>query len=195
MSETIPSSSLPPHNIGSSIVILRARAGWIIAFGALVALLGLVALGSVVLATLVSVYFVGFMMILAGIAEIGIGIHNKTWGGFLLWILLGLIYLGAGVSVLMNPLLAAGILTLFLGAFLIASGVVRIILGFRMKAGTAWWLVVLSGVITTLLGMIILAHWPFSSIYVLGLFLSLDLMFAGAGWMGLGMALRRHLHA
>lgn len=195
MSETIPSSSLPPHNIGSSIVILRARAGWIIAFGALVALLGLVALGSVVLATLVSVYFVGFMMILAGIAEVGIGIHNKTWGGFLLWILLGLIYLGAGVSVLMNPLLAAGILTLFLGAFLIASGVVRIILGFRMKAGTAWWLVVLSGVITTLLGMIILAHWPFSSIYVLGLFLSLDLMFAGAGWMGLGMALRRHMHA
>ncbi len=194
MSQTNLTGGIPPHNLGSGIVALRARAGWIIAFGVLVTALGVLAFGSVLVATLVSVYFVGIMMLLAGIAEVGIGVHNKTWGGFFIWVLLGLIYLGAGISVLMNPVLAAGVLTLFLGAFLVASGAVRMFLGFQMQAGSAWWFVVLSGAITTLLGIIILAHWPVSSLYVLGLFLSIDLMFAGIGWIGFGAALRRHMH-
>ncbi len=46
--------------------------------------------------------------------------------------------------------------------------------------------VVVSGVITLLLGLIILIHWPVSSLYVLGIFLGVDLVFAGAGWIGLG---------
>lgn len=195
MSQNFAPGSSPPHNLGSGIVALRARSGWIIAFGVLVVALGVLAFGSVAFATLVSVYFVGIMMLLAGIAEVGIGVHNKTWSRFFMWVLLGLIYLGAGISVLMNPALAAGVLTLFLGAFLVASGAMRMFLGLMMQAGSAWWFVVLSGAITTLLGIIILAHWPVSSLYVLGLFLSIDLMFAGFGWMGFGAALRRHTHA
>ncbi len=51
--------------------------------------------------------------------------------------------------------------------------------------------VVVSGVITLLLGLIILIHWPVSSLYVLGIFLGVDLVFAGAGWIGLGLGLRQ----
>jgi uncharacterized membrane protein HdeD (DUF308 family) len=67
----------------------------------------------------------------------------------------------------------------------------RIILGFSVKEGTPWIWVVVSGAITLLLGLIILAHWPVSSLYILGLFLGIDLVFAGAGWIGLGLGLRR----
>jgi uncharacterized membrane protein HdeD (DUF308 family) len=52
-----------------------------------------------------------------------------------------------------------------------------------------------SGIITLLLGLIILAHWPVSSLYILGLFLGIDLVFAGAGWIGLGVGLRRRAPA
>ena len=192
MSVNLPFESRPPQSLNGAIAALRHRAGWIIAFGVVVAALGALAFSSVLLATLVSVYVVGIMMLLAGAAEVAMGFHAKSWSRFLVWVLLGLIYLGAGISVLMNPLLAAGLLTLFLGIFLIVGGLMRIFLGFQMKAGSSWRLVVLSGTITTLLGIIILAHWPVSSLYVLGVFLSLDLMFAGIGWIGLGMALRRH---
>jgi hypothetical protein len=50
--------------------------------------------------------------------------------------------------------------------------------------------VVFSGVITLLLGLIILAHWPVSSLYILGLFLGIDLVFAGVGWIGVGIGLK-----
>jgi uncharacterized membrane protein HdeD (DUF308 family) len=51
--------------------------------------------------------------------------------------------------------------------------------------------VALSGVITLLLGLLILARWPVSSLYILGLFLRIDLIMAGAGWIGIGIGLRR----
>ena len=90
-----------------------------------------------------------------------------------------------------NPLLTAVWLTLILGAALVASGVMRVFLGFNMKGGTPWGWVVASGLITLLLGVIILIHWPVSSLYVLGIFLGVDLVFAGATWIGLGLGLRQ----
>jgi uncharacterized membrane protein HdeD (DUF308 family) len=53
-----------------------------------------------------------------------------------------------------------------------------------------WVAVVLSGVITLLLGLVIVVHWPVSSLYILGLFLAIDLIIAGAGWIALGLGLR-----
>ncbi len=88
-----------------------------------------------------------------------------------------------------NPLLTAVWLTLILGAALVASGIMRIFLGFNMqlaRPGSGW---SSSGVITLLLGIIILIHWPVSSLYVLGIFLGVDLVFAGASWIGLGLGL------
>src|SRR5262249_62379453 len=90
-----------------------------------------------------------------------------------------------------NPLLAAAVLPLVLGIALVVGGIMRIILAFGMKEGMPWMWIVLSGVITLLLGVIILSHWPVSSLYVLGIFLGVDLIFAGVGWIGLGLGLRR----
>jgi uncharacterized membrane protein HdeD (DUF308 family) len=86
---------------------------------------------------------------------------------------------------------AAALLTLILGASLLASGIMRIILAFSMKQETPWIWILLSGAITLRLGLLILAHWPVSSLYILGLFLRIDLVMAGAGWIGLGFGLHR----
>ena len=168
---------------------LRAKWGWIAALGAVYMIAGFVALGSVVTATVVSVFVVGIMMLVAGVAEVLNAFQVKTWGNFVLWVLLGALYIIAGFVTLENPVLAAAVLTLVLSIALIASGVTRIILAFSMKEGVI--LIVLSGVITLVLGIVILAHWPVSSLYILGLFLGVDLLFAGAGWIGLGLGLRR----
>jgi uncharacterized membrane protein HdeD (DUF308 family) len=170
---------------------LRAKWGWIVALGVVYLVVGFIALGSVVTATVASVLVVGVMMIIAGVAEVFSAFQVKSWGKFLLWALLGVLYIIAGFVTFENPLLAAALLTLILGASLIASGIMRIILAFSMKRETPWILVLLSAVITLLLGLLILAHWPVSSLYILGLFLAIDLIMAGAGWIGLGMGLRR----
>jgi uncharacterized membrane protein HdeD (DUF308 family) len=170
---------------------LRAKSGWIIALGVVYIIAGLVALSSVVMATVVSVFVVGIMMVIAGVAEIVNAFQIKTWGRFLLWLLLGALYVVAGFLTFENPLLAAAILTLFLGVALIVSGVMRIILAFSMQAAMPWVLVLLSGVITLLIGLVIVAHWPVASLYVLGIFLGVDLVFAGASWLAIGLGLRR----
>jgi uncharacterized membrane protein HdeD (DUF308 family) len=101
------------------------------------------------------------------------------------------LYIVAGFVTFENPLFAAVLLTLILGASLVASGAVRIFLAFNMKRETPWVWVALSGAITLLLGLLILARWPINSIYILGLFLGIDLIMAGAGWIGLGFGLHR----
>ena len=176
---------------GSDLAPLRAKSGWIVALGAVYVIAGFIALGSVAMATVASVLVVGVMMIIAGVAEVINAFQIKTWGRFVLWALLGVLYIIAGFVTFENPLLAAVLLTLMLGASLVASGVMRIILAFSMKRETPWIWVALSGVITLLLGLLILAHWPINSLYILGLFLGIDLIMAGAGWIGLGLGLRR----
>jgi uncharacterized membrane protein HdeD (DUF308 family) len=170
---------------------LRAKSGWIVALGLIYVIAGCIALGSVVMATVASVFVVGMMMLIAGVAEVINAFQVKTWGRFLLWLVLGALYIVAGFVTFENPLLAAAVLTLVLGISLMASGIMRIILAFGMKEAMPWFWIVVSGVVTLLLGVMILAHWPISSLYILGIFLGIDLVFAGAGWIGLGLGLRR----
>ncbi len=170
---------------------LRAKWGWIVALGLVYLVAGSVALGSVVMATVASVFLVGVMMIVAGIAEIINAFQLKGWSKFLIWVLLGALYIFAGFVTFENPLFAAAVLTLVLGAALVASGLVRIFLALSMKRESPWVWVLLSGLVTLLFGLLILAHWPVSGVYVLGIFLGLDLIMAGVTWIVLGLSLRR----
>jgi uncharacterized membrane protein HdeD (DUF308 family) len=86
---------------------LRAKSGWIVALGVVYVIAGFVALGSVVFATVVTVFVVGLMMLIAGVAEVINAFQIKTWGKFLLWLLLGALYIVAGLVTFENPLLAA----------------------------------------------------------------------------------------
>lgn len=111
-------------------------------------------------------------------------------GKSLIWALLGVLYVVAGFLTLQNPLLTAKFLTLLLGFFLLASGITKIFLGFSIKAGAPSFMVVLSGLITILVGVVILAAWPVSSLVVLGIFLAVDLISSGVGWISIGLGLK-----
>lgn len=188
---TTPINPLP-QGLADGLKALRAKWGWIVALGVVFLIAGVIAMGSVVAATETAVLVVGIMMLMGGVAEIIAAFGVKTWGKFLLWMLLGVLYVAAGVIAIMNPLLAATYLTLMLGFALVFGGVLRIFLAFQMKsAGGPWGWVVLSGLITLLLGAMIIAQWPASSLFVLGIFLGIDLIFIGAGWITMGLALRK----
>ncbi|TMJ32697.1 MAG: HdeD family acid-resistance protein [Alphaproteobacteria bacterium] len=181
-----------PHSLGSGVRALRPKWGWIVGFGVFSLIAGVIALGSTVIATASAVYIVGFMMLFAGAAEIVAAFNAKDWGHRLLWLLLGALYVFAGFICLQNPFEAATILTLLLGIALIVGGLVRIFLATQMKHGTPWGWVVFSGILSFLLGLIIVAQWPVSSFFVLGIFLGIDLIFIGSGWITIGLALKKH---
>jgi uncharacterized membrane protein HdeD (DUF308 family) len=185
MSNTANVGTPIPGRADQGLEPLRVKWGWIVALGIVFLIAGLVALGSVVTATVVSVAVVGAMMLVSGIAEIVNAFSVKTWGKFFLWALLGALYVIAGFVTFRNPLLAATVLTLILGVDLIVSGFLRIFLAMQMTQGTPWGWVALSGVVTLLVGGMILAQWPVSSLFMLGILLGVDLVFAspaGLAW-------------
>jgi uncharacterized membrane protein HdeD (DUF308 family) len=179
-------------SLGDGIRALHLRWGWIVAFGVIALIAGIIALGSVVMATTSAVLIVGIMMMVEGFAEIVAAFSVKSWGRFIVWLLLGALYVFAGLVCIQNPFVAATILTLMLGIALIVAGLVRIFLATQMRQGTPWGWVVFSGIISFLLGLMIVAHWPASSFFTLGIFLGIDLIFIGSGWISMGMALKRH---
>jgi uncharacterized membrane protein HdeD (DUF308 family) len=170
---------------------LRSRWGWFAALGVIMIVAGFIALMSVVLATVVSVLIVGTMMIVSGIVEMIHGFQMKAWSRFFMWVLIGVFYVIAGLLIVYNPLLAAGAITLVIGVFLIFAGIARIFLAMQMRSASPWGWVLVSGMITTLLGIVIILHWPVSSLYVLGIFLGVDLIIAGSSWLGAAIAFRR----
>ena len=74
-----------PTNLGPGVEALRAKWGWIVALGTIYVLVGLIALYSVVMATVASVFVVGIMMLIAGVAEVINAFQVKSWGKFFLW--------------------------------------------------------------------------------------------------------------
>jgi uncharacterized membrane protein HdeD (DUF308 family) len=187
---TNATSGNQPGSLGFAIEHLRARWGEIVAFGALLVVLGIAALCFTLPSTIATVTLNGLFFVVAGVAEIGVGAHAKSWARFFLWIVGGAIYLIAGVICIINPIFASLALTLALGAGLIAAAAVRAYLAFHLPGGNPRALVLLAAAVTFLLGLVIVVHWPTDSVYVLGILLGVDLLFHGVGWATFGVGLR-----
>jgi uncharacterized membrane protein HdeD (DUF308 family) len=178
------------HSLGGAIHRLQGKWGAIVAFGVLLIVLGVAATMFALEATIATVTINGVVFLIAGVAEIGIGMHAQGWSRFFLWVLGGILYLFVGLVCIFDPIFASAALTLMLGAGLIAAGVVRAYLAFQLPADHPRGLVLLASAVTFLLGLIIVLHWPANSLWVLGTLLGVDLLFNGAGWVSFGLGLR-----
>ena len=189
----MPLTSAPsgvPPSLGQAIEGLRGKAGAIIAFGALVALLGVAALAFSFTASLAAVTINGVFFALAGAAEIALGMRSRDWGRFAFWIAGGVLYVFVGLVCVFRPMFSLQILTLLFGAGLVAAGLVRAVLIAGVPIGRSRLPAFLGAAVTVLLGAVILSHWPLDSLWVLGTILGVDLLFHGAGWVIFGTALR-----
>lgn len=177
--------------LGTAMERLRHRWAWFIAVGVLAVVLGIVALGLVVHATVTTVFIIAAFMILKGGSEISMGLNQKSWGREILFILAGLSYIVAAAFALARPLSAAEVLTLMLGAALLVAGGVRTWIGAHMQA-QARAMVIAGGIFTALVGLLVVFGWPANSLVVLGTLLGVDLIVTGAMWLGFGLRLRAH---
>ena len=77
------------HSLGEASHRLRAKWGALLAFGLLLILLGVLSLTFVMFSTLAMVTLNGVFFIVAGAAEIGVGMHARSWGRFFFWVIGG----------------------------------------------------------------------------------------------------------
>lgn len=184
------SSAQPGSDLGRLETELRSRWGWFVALGVILCVLGFIAFGNLAVATAASVFFVGALMLVGAVAQIIHAFRVKRWGGFFFWLLSGLLYGAAGVLVFYNPALAAATLTLLLAIALVASGILRVWWSFRLRPETGWGWILASGIITALAGVVFALGWPVNSLWLLGMFLAIDLTFQGVAAIAFGMALK-----
>jgi uncharacterized membrane protein HdeD (DUF308 family) len=163
-----------------------------ILLGMFLILVGLFVLGDIASATIVSAMLFGIALMVAGAFEAIHSFSAPHWGSFFLRLLIGAFYVIGGAILVANPLAASTIVTFAFAAALIASGAARIFLAIE------YWerfggLLLASGIIGILAGLVILLKWPLSGLWVLGLVVGVDLLLHGAWWVMFGLSLRHPL--
>ncbi len=165
---------------------VRAHRTWFLLLGAALIILGTIAIGSAELMTMVSVIFIGWLLIFGGLFEIVHGFARRAWGGFFINLMGGLLYTVTGLLMVSHPSIAAITLTLMIAMLLIVAGTFRIFVAFSTPMHHRGWLV-LNGAISLFLGFCIMSSWPVSGLWVIGLFIGIDMIFDG--WTEVMLAL------
>lgn len=165
---------------------------WFVGIGALLILLGILALSNQVMATLFSVYTLAIVLFIAGCLQIAQAFQMRVVNMALFIGGSGLLYVIAAFLMFYNPIMATAMITLFIAVALIFSGAMRLWEGvkYRHLMGSPW--LMLSGFITLLLGIFIAVGWPTDTLWILGIFLGIDLLFQGWSCLTLGLMLKTY---
>ncbi len=189
-------SASPAHTgLAGPLHRITGKWGWFVALGVLSILAGLFALTDVVAFTLVSTIFIGAMLLVSGIFQIIHAFATKTWGQFALTVLLGLLYVAGGLLIMDEPVQGSFVITLMLLIALVVSGIVRIVIALRHRELKYWWLMALGGLCSAAIGVWLFLALPWSSLFILGTLIAVELLIQGVTWLQFGLALRRrHKH-
>jgi uncharacterized membrane protein HdeD (DUF308 family) len=168
---------------------LRRSWGWFLGAGAALILVGLLAIGYPVAATVTTVEVFGVLLLVGGVVEIAGGLRDRRRGGFFLHLLCGLLSLFVGVVLLERPLMGAEVYTVLLAVLFVATGLFRVFSS-ASERFSGWGWSALSGAVTLFLGILIWRELPGSGLWVIGTFVGIDLVFNGWSWVMLGLAAR-----
>jgi uncharacterized membrane protein HdeD (DUF308 family) len=164
--------------------------GWFLAIGIILVILGMIGIGATFALTLTTVTFFGFLIVIAGVFQLIDAFRQKGWS-LIGNILIALLYGAVGYTMITNPMLASATLTLFIAWALIAIGIIRIVVAFRMKGAPGWIWTLIAGIAAIVLGIMILNNWPESGLWVIGMFVAIELIFNGWGLIMLGLAAKK----
>jgi len=170
---------------------IKRASGWSIALGVLMIILGIIAMLAPWEFGIVIALIIGWSAIFNGVAQIIYGIRTHSGGRTVLEVILGLIYIVAGIYLLVHPVGGLLVLTLFLACFLLVYGVFALVLAFQMRPLPGWGWVLFDAIITILLGILIWAHWPLNSEWVVGTLFGISILVSGVTRLMISLAVRR----
>ena len=167
---------------------IRRSWGWFLALGISFILLGVVCVIGDVTATFATVLVFGWLLMFSGVFALIHGFRTHTWSGFLLSLLSALLRGFTGYLLIRYPTVGAVTFTLILASFFIVGGLFRAIGAGMLKLPRYGWSVV-SGIISLVLGIMLLVQLPVSSIWFIGFAIGIDLIFDGASLIGVATAI------
>lgn len=190
MNTVIPAANAA--NVVKELKALRDHWVWFLALGIAMVLLGTFAISfaCIVTLTVTATWLFGFLILASGIGEIIHSFWIGRWSGMLFHLLMGVLYVLVGFLIVDQPESAAIQLTLLVAFFLMVSGIIRIVTALSEQF-LGWGWVAFNGVVTFILGMMIYKRWPDDSLWVIGMFIGIDLIMNGWAWIMLSLGVRR----
>ncbi len=176
------------QNINSPFIeAIKKNSGLTIAIGAILSLLGFFAMGSPFIAGLSVSLMVGFIFIAGGAGQLVFAFQT---GKRMFDIILAVLTVVVGVYMVMNPAAALGSLTIFLSAYLIVSGIFEALMAFQTRPVKGWVWALFSGIISVLLGIMIMSQYPLSGAWAIGIIFGVKLFFSGWTLLMFGLSAR-----
>lgn len=169
---------------------LQRHWGWLLGLGIVLLLLGCIGLGMDIALTIVSMYFFAVLLMISGLSHFADAFKYKKWKGAVWQILIAILYLIAAGIVLYDPLLASTIITALLAWTLIIIGVTRISMAISLRDSKGWGWILFAGITSLILGILILIQWPMSGLWVIGMFIAIDMIVSGWTYIFMAIALR-----
>lgn len=171
--------------------IVRHASTWSIAWGVLLIVLGMLAIGSPLLAAVAVTVVISWLIIFAGAVHVVLAFHSHRAGSLIWKLLVGLTYILLGAYLIMHPLLGVASLTLVVAVLFLIEGALDIILFFKMRPlrGARW--VLMDGIVTALLGLLIYMRWPSSSAWAIGILVGVSMTISGVTAVMLSLAVRK----
>jgi uncharacterized membrane protein HdeD (DUF308 family) len=165
--------------------------GWFLALGIVLVVAGFAAIAFPLLSTIAAKIALGWIFLAAGVVMIIHAFSIQKWGGFLMELLLGVLYLFAGGWLAFFPFTGIVTLTILLAALFLAEGVLEVIMGFRVRPHEGWGWLVFSGLIAVAVGLLIAAELPSSAVWAIGLLVGVNLLSTGISFIVLALAGKR----
>lgn len=163
--------------------------GWFFLLGALLVALGAGVISASYYTTVFSVMLFGAVLAGTGVVQFIQAFMARKWSGTFLALFLAVLYLITGVLCVANPTMSAITLTLGIAAFCFVAGMFRMIAALMLRFNQWGW-VFFNGLVTFILGVSIYAEWPVSGLWLIGLFIGIDIIMSGWSWIFLSLAAR-----
>ena len=160
-----------------------------IAMGIVLLLVGMVAIAVPFIAGIAASVVFGWLLLIAAIAHLVYAWSERRARAILWQVLIGIAYLAASLYMLLLPVAGVVTLTLVVAFYILAEGAFAVVLFFRLRRlrGAGWFLA--NGIISLLLGGMILIYWPLSSLWAVGTLMGISLLLGGIARITLPMSL------
>ena len=152
--------------------------GWVLFAGITMLVLGMAAVIYDVTATVTSVFLFGCLLLIAGAMQIVHAFQVRTWSGFFLYLLDGILRATVGALLVIYPGAGALTLTILLSGYFMVGGLFKAI-GSMVLQFPSWGWSVASGVVSVVLGALLVMQWPVSGLWFIGFAVGVDLILYG----------------
>ena len=171
---------------------LKKHWAWMLSLGIVMLILGVIGLGMTVLFNEIVVMYFGFLLLFGSGVQLMQAFRAEAWKGRVWHVLIALVYIVGGIIAVTEPVIAGMTLALLIAWTLIVIGVLRLVMALQMRGAAGWLWTLLGGVLSVVLGVMIINEWPQSGLWVIGLFVAIEILFAGWSQIMIALAAKNY---